>query len=117
MGWQHFFAGTAESEIKAEFHRLDKENTGSIDFVEWTYTLQPEEISRMAVQCKETGPLAKAALSPEELLLLRNLQRRVRDICSLAKALEVRVMLDAEWVAIQPAIDHLALNMQRNSTP
>jgi len=112
-GWHHFFSEIPESEIKAEFRRLDTENTGSIDFMEWTYTLQPEELSRMVIQCKETGPLAKAALSPEELLLLRNLQRRVHDICSLAKDLKVRVMLDAEWVAIQPAIDHLALNMQR----
>lgn len=112
-GWQHFFSETAESEIKAEFHRLDTENTSSIDFMEWTYTLQPDQLSQMVIQCKERGPLAKAALSPEELLLLRNLQRRVRDICSLARELQVRVMIDAEWVAIQPAIDYLALHMQR----
>merc|ERR1712048_558361 len=30
-----------------------------------------------------------------------------------SQELGVRVMIDAEWVAIQPVIDHLAISMQR----
>merc|ERR1719262_1199455 len=55
----------------------------------------------------------KAALNDEELVLYHNLVKRVMKIMNLAQELGVRVMVDAEWTDIQPAIDHIVLFLQR----
>jgi len=111
-GWQKFFTGD-EDVIRAEFDRMDTKKNGTIDYIEWTYGLSPSQLSSLVKTCKEEGSLSRSALNEEELILFDNMQSRVDRICALAQRLGVRVMLDAEWVAVQPAIDYLALAMQR----
>jgi proline dehydrogenase len=62
--------------------------------------------------------LFRAALQGNELEMMENLFRRVDEVCQLAANMKVRVMIDAEWTAIQPAIDSIVLEMQRKyNTP
>merc|ERR1719499_2356906 len=70
-------------------------------------------INELARSCLNEGPMYKAALNDEELVLYWNLVKRVMKIMDLAQELGVRVMVDAEWTDIQPAIDHLVLSLQR----
>lgn len=44
---------------------------------------------------------------------MNNLLARMDCIVGLASELGVRVMIDAEWVAVQPAIAHITVNLQR----
>lgn len=111
-GWRHHF-DTDESSIKAEFDKLDKDGDGMVNFVEWNASLTPEDVSRICHSCKSAGKLTNAALNDEELQLLANLRARTRRIVKLADDLGVRVMIDAEWMAIQPVINHLVLDLQR----
>jgi proline dehydrogenase len=113
-GWEHFFTISSEEEIRAAFDRMggDKQ-TGTINYIKWTYNLNPEDLTELVSRCRESGALTMATLDDNELQLLANLRRRVHGICKLANDLGVRVMLDAEWTEIQPAIDHLAVGMMR----
>jgi len=52
-------------------------------------------------------------LDDTELELYWNLISRVKKILDEAQRLGVRVMIDAEWIDIQPAIDHIVLHLQR----
>jgi proline dehydrogenase len=113
-GWEQFFTIESEEEISAAFERMGgNQKTGTINYNEWVYHLQPEDLNALVSRCRATGALSLATLDEVELQLLANLRRRVHGICKLANDLGVRVMLDAEWTEIQPAIDHLAIKMQR----
>jgi proline dehydrogenase len=112
-GWHHFFNVTDEQEIWNKFDKLDQTRDGKIRLSDWTNSLTLEELSDLVNTCKETGPLYEAALTPEELKLMSNLLGRMDRIVGLASELGVRVMIDAEWVAIQPAIANITVNLQR----
>lgn len=112
-GWHHFFNVTDEQEIRNTFDRLDQTRDGKVRLSDWTNSLSLEELSDLVNTCKETGPLYEAALTPEELKLMANLLERMDRIVGLASELGVRVMIDAEWVAIQPAIANITVNLQR----
>jgi len=112
VGWLHFFDAD-ESAIKEEFDRIDKDLDGQVNFVEWNSRLSPEDVTRICASCKGGGKLTQAALNAQELQLLANLRERTRRIVKLAQDLGVRVMIDAEWIAVQPAINYLVLDLQR----
>jgi proline dehydrogenase len=57
--------------------------------------------------------MKRAALTEEELQLYFNMVCRIKRIMDLAQELGVRVMVDAEWLDIQPAIDHMVIFLQR----
>jgi proline dehydrogenase len=112
-GWKRFFNMTTSEEIRAQFDKVDSDKDGEIDIVDWLSSLTLRDLPRLVSACKEQGPLYRAALSNPELEKVDNLLARVDEICTLAYEKQVRVMIDAEWTAIQPAIDSVVLEMQR----
>ena len=112
-GWQRLFTSASREEIRSQFDRVDTDRDGEIDIVDWLSSLTLRDLPRLVSTCKEQGPLFKAVLTPPELEKVDNLLARVDEICSLASEKHVRVMIDAEWTAIQPAIDNVVLEMQR----
>lgn len=112
-GWRHFFVPTDEAELRKRFDDIDRDQDGLITYLEWAEFARLSEINALVRSCTEEGPLFHAALNDEELELYQNLVGRVKKILDLAQSLEVRVMVDAEWMDIQPAIDHMVLFLQR----
>ena len=112
-GWKRFFTFTSEAEIRAAFDKIDSDKDGTIDIVDWMSSLSLVDVSQLVNSCKDEGPLYRAALDAGELEMMKNLLRRCDEICGLAALLKVRVMIDAEWSAIQPAIDNTIMHMQR----
>uniref|UniRef100_A0A7S1QNH5 Proline dehydrogenase n=1 Tax=Alexandrium catenella TaxID=2925 RepID=A0A7S1QNH5_ALECA len=112
-GWRRLFKVGDEQELRDIFRKLDADNDGIITFAEWAESLDLLGINELCRSCLEEGPLYKAALNDEEAKLYGNLCRRVQKILDLAQELGVRVMIDAEWLDIQPAIDHLVIFLQR----
>jgi proline dehydrogenase len=112
-GWKHFFVTTDEAEIRKKFDAIDRDQDGLITYMEWADFARLSEINALVRSCTDEGPLFHAALNEEELTLYQNLVGRVKKILDLAESLGVRVMVDAEWTDIQPAIDHMVLFLQR----
>jgi len=113
LGWKHFFNYQSDDEIREAFDKLDTDQDNEIDLVDWMSSLSLLELSKLVSSCKEKGPLYRASLNEEEMDQMNNLMRRCDEICALAHQLHVRVMIDAEWTAIQPAIDNTIMHMQR----
>jgi len=120
LDWETYSAGTRrlfkvedEAALRANFDRIDSDKDGVITFLEWSESARLSEVNSLCRSCVDQGPLYRAALDDKELELYFNLVRRVQRVMDLARELGVRVMVDAEWVDIQPAIDHLVIFLQR----
>jgi proline dehydrogenase len=113
QGWKRYFLVTSDDELRQKFEAIDTDGDGVIDFLEWSNSVRLSEINSLVRSCTEEGPLFRAALDEEEVILYRNMCDRVKKIMDLAQQLGVRVMVDAEWMDIQPAIDHIVLFLQR----
>jgi len=112
-GWRSMFHVRDEEELRQFFAKLDTSGDGVISFLEWSESINLSEINELCRSCTEEGPLFQAALDDAELDLYWNMISRVKKILDEAQQLGVRVMIDAEWMDIQPAIDHLVIHLQR----
>ena len=113
-GWAKLFVVQDEDELRQKFKELDADGDGLISYWEWTESMRLSEINTLVKgSCREEGPVYRSALDEEEVRLYRNLCDRVKKIMGLAQELGVRVMVDAEWTDIQPAIDHMVIFLQR----
>jgi proline dehydrogenase len=117
-GWIENFRFDEENDqqmawLQDAFERFDSTGDGTIDAVEWTTRLRPEDMARIAGRCLEEGPFARAALSETEAALVASTIARVRGLAEMAHELDVRLMIDAEHSYFQPAIDNVVLDLQR----
>jgi len=112
-GWQKFFHVRSDEELRSTFDAIDTDQDGLITWLEWSASVKLSEINALVRNCQNQGPLYHAALDDEEVKLYKNMCDRVQKIMDLAQKLGVRVMVDAEWMDIQPAIDHIVLSLQR----
>ncbi|KAG7375879.1 hypothetical protein PHYPSEUDO_014955 [Phytophthora pseudosyringae] len=99
-----------EEEIQQLFAELDQSSgDGVIDYVDWVSFLDPFDLTM--------GPLtqfiAEEPLSDNEKTQLRNMIARLESLANDAAERGVKLMVDAEQTYMQPAIDHLTLNLQR----
>jgi proline dehydrogenase len=113
-GWRKWFEDPGDEKLREIFDSLDHRGTGKIDYLDWTNSMRLSELRALVLTCRDKGPLYRAALTEEEIELYFNMIRRVQAIFDLARDLGVRVMVDAEWCDIQPAINHIVLFLQRN---
>ncbi|KAF1772282.1 FAD-linked oxidoreductase-like [Phytophthora cactorum] len=100
-----------EEEIEKLFNELDQSSgDGVIDYVDWVSFLDPFDLTM--------GPLTQfieeEPLSDNEKTQLRNMIARLESLANDAAERGVKLMVDAEQTYMQPAIDHLTLNLQRN---
>lgn len=112
-GWKRFFVVKSDQELRQMFDEIDVDGDGYIDYLNWSTSLRLSTVNELCRSCAKEGPLFKAALDDEEVRLYFNMINRVKSIMDLAQELQVRVMVDAEWMDIQPAIDHIVLFLQR----
>ncbi|KAE9024772.1 Proline dehydrogenase 1 [Phytophthora fragariae] len=99
-----------EEEIQQLFAELDQSSgDGVIDYVDWVSFLDPFDLTM--------GPLTQfieeEPLSDNEKTQLRNMIARLESLANDAAERGVKLMVDAEQTYMQPAIDHLTLNLQR----
>ena len=81
-------------------------------------TLSPRDLPRITRACREQGPLSMATPTEEELELIENMYNRGYALAEEAAQNGTRLLIDAEQVRFQPAIDNLVLDLQQkyNST-
>jgi proline dehydrogenase len=111
-GWREAFE-MSDEEIEAVFERIDTDMDGDVDLVEFTNALPLHAIGPLVQRCRSKGPLYRSALDVDECAGLERMLARLDGIALHAKALGVRLMIDAEHTYFQPAIDHTVLRLSR----
>ncbi|KAL7573366.1 hypothetical protein ACA910_011726 [Epithemia clementina (nom. ined.)] len=108
-GFQNAGNHMDEQEIGQLFQAMDLGGDGHIDYLDWLSFVNPMDLTM--------GPLTpyfeEGPLSNKEKLQLANMLQRLKLLAKAASERNVRLMVDAEQTYMQPAIDHLVLNLQR----
>lgn len=120
--------------IDALFDAIDQDGSGGIDILEWTDFLSLQTLGRMPVPESIVAlhdnagkdhdaklhsshqvimPGAPQRLDDEMIDRLSNMLERARMLAQAAKSAGVTIMFDAEQTYLQPAIDHVVLQMQQ----
>jgi proline dehydrogenase len=108
------------AEAEGLFNSMDKGKDGMIDYLEWTSSLQLEDMvtrqffvrsgfNKSLITRNGSLPL----LNEQETKLMDSLMERVNTIAEAAHRKGVRLLIDAEQTYMQPVIDHVALKLQR----
>jgi len=101
-----------------ELMPTDSSGTGydtdrKVDYITWSMLLAPADLPKITAGCREVGPLALAAPTEEEVELIEKMYERGHALAQEAARCGVRLLVDAEQVRFQPAIDNLVLDLQR----
>jgi proline dehydrogenase len=111
--YTRLFSDGSPARLDDLFSYLDPLKTGSIDFLSWSARVRLRDVPAIVRFCREPGPLAAASLTEEELKLLDAALGRLRALANAAAASGVRLFVDAEQDAVQPAIAAAARALQR----
>lgn len=95
------------------FDQFDPDGTGMVDYITWSLNLKPTDLPKITRTCKEVGPLALATPTDEEIELIEAMYQRGRTLAETATNAGTRLLIDAEQVRFQPAIDNLVLDLQK----
>jgi proline dehydrogenase len=99
-----------EKKMAKLFRKMDVDNSGDIDYVEWINFLDPRLLGGLNPEFKSQG---LKTLSEEELKQMNAMIHRLESLAQVTAQLKVRLMVDAEQTYFQPAIDHFVLHLQR----
>jgi len=102
-----------EVRIQEIFEEFDPNDTGYIDYITWSMMLSPLDLPKIVKSCTYAGRLADACPTDEEITLLNAMYNRGRKLGKEASKCGARLLIDAEQVRYQPAIDNLVLELQR----
>ncbi|KAL7562242.1 hypothetical protein ACA910_004049 [Epithemia clementina (nom. ined.)] len=98
-----------EHELAQLFQAMDLGKDGHIDYLDWLSFVNPMDLTM--------GPLTpyfeQGPLSDKEKTQLANMMKRLELLAKAASEKGVRLLVDAEQTYMQPAIDHVVLNLQR----
>lgn len=112
MGYNLYFKDSDVS-VKDIFEEFDPEGVGSIDYITWSMMLRTTDLPKITARCKEAGPLALATPTDEEIELIDAMYARGHVLGEEAAKTGTRLLIDAEQVRYQPAIDSLVLDLQQ----
>jgi proline dehydrogenase len=107
------FFNDGEASVKAIFEEFDPNLTGNVDYITWSMNLAPKDLHKITANCREVGPLALATPTEEEIELIEAMFDRGRVLANEAAKVGTRLLIDAEQVRFQPAIDSLVLDLQQ----
>ena len=99
--------------MKHIFEQFDPDDTGRVDYITWSLNLKPTDLPKITNSCREVGPLALATPTDEEIELIEAMYQRGRTLAETATGVGTRLLIDAEQVRYQPAIDNLVLDLQK----
>jgi proline dehydrogenase len=100
-------------DLKRIIEEFDPDNTGMVDYITWSMNLNPKDLPKITAACREVGPLALAAPTEEEIELIEAMYERGHALAKEAAKCKTCLLIDAEQVRFQPAIDNLVLNLQQ----
>ena len=111
--YARLFSDGTPSRLDELFAYLDPGGSGAIDLLSWTRRVRLGDVPAIVRLCRAPGPLAASALTPAEYDGLDAMLGRLRGLATAAATAGVRLFVDAEQAAVQPAIAHAARALQR----
>mmetsp|Transcript_26166 Transcript_26166/g.40254 ORF Transcript_26166/g.40254 Transcript_26166/m.40254 type:complete len:580 (+) Transcript_26166:76-1815(+) len=109
----NLFFNDGDASLKDIFEEFDPNGTGNVDYISWSMCLTPKDLPLITKQCRDIGPLALATPTEEEVELIEAMYERGRELGTEAAKVGTRLLIDAEQVRFQPAIDNLVLDLQQ----
>lgn len=88
---------------------LDITKNPSIDFIDWMRLVDPNQLSMGPI----TSLIKTKPLDSHEQEQIQRTFQRLEKIAAEAARCEVKLMVDAEQTYLQPVIDHMTLQLQR----
>eukprot|EP00571_Detonula_confervacea_P002260 CAMPEP_0172329058 /NCGR_PEP_ID=MMETSP1058-20130122/60674_1 /TAXON_ID=83371 /ORGANISM="Detonula confervacea, Strain CCMP 353" /LENGTH=588 /DNA_ID=CAMNT_0013046205 /DNA_START=387 /DNA_END=2153 /DNA_ORIENTATION=+ len=111
--YEHHFH-TDDGKLTEILEFLDPSNaTGMIDYISFSQMFTPYTLSKFTLKCKNVGPLALATPSDEEVVLMKKMSKRLHTLAEEAARCGTKMLIDAEHLKYQPAIDNLVLELQQ----
>lgn len=110
--YEHFH-GDEQKALDEMLDFLDPENSGMIDYISFAKLLTPYTLSSFTLKCKKVGPLALATPSDDEIVLMKMISERLNSLAEEAVKCGTKLLIDAEHVKYQPAIDSFVLELQQ----
>lgn len=103
------------SDMTSLFRKIDQDGNGNINYLEWLEALDPSDRTTRPFFTKGFASDGGALdpLTPQQEQGMTNMLGRLERLVSAASEKRVRLMIDAEQTYMQPAIDHMALLLQR----
>ena len=84
-----------------------------IDYISFSQMLSPYTLPAFTLKCKDVGPLALATPSDDEIVLMKKMSERLHILAEEASRAGTKLLVDAEHLKYQPAIDNLVLELQQ----
>jgi proline dehydrogenase len=110
--YEHFY-GDDQKALDEMLDFLDPENNGMIDYISFAKLLTPYTLSSFTLKCKKIGPLAMATPSDDEIVLMKKISERLNSLAEEAAKCGTKLLIDAEHVKYQPAIDSFVSELQQ----
>ena len=82
--YETLFTDASPARINQIFNRLDRKNTGFVDYLEWSKQISLGDVPRIVKNCREHGPLFHASLTDNEYTLLKRMMQRLDDLADAA---------------------------------
>eukprot|EP00121_Abeoforma_whisleri_P001203 Awhi_evm1s1070 len=95
--------------VEKLFKMVDKNGDGQIDYYEWTSHVDPITLSMGSLSTFRRT----ASLNQESIQRMENMVGRLESLAEAANEKGVHLLIDAEQTYMQPAIDHMVVNLQR----
>jgi proline dehydrogenase len=108
---QHFHVDNEH--LKTVVESLDTNNTGVVDYISFAEMLTPYNLPSFTFKCKSVGPLALVTPSSDEISLMKRMSERLHTLAEEAFQCGTRLLVDAEHMKYQPAIDNLVVELQK----
>jgi proline dehydrogenase len=112
QGYHLFFHDSEHSRMR-EMMNAAETSSGHIDYITWSMMLRPSELPLIVKGCKQVGPLSQSTPTLEEIALFERMCERMQELANEAAKTGTRLLVDAEQVRFQPAIDSMVLDLQR----
>eukprot|EP00569_Conticribra_weissflogii_P007486 CAMPEP_0171345142 /NCGR_PEP_ID=MMETSP0878-20121228/20908_1 /TAXON_ID=67004 /ORGANISM="Thalassiosira weissflogii, Strain CCMP1336" /LENGTH=575 /DNA_ID=CAMNT_0011848487 /DNA_START=334 /DNA_END=2061 /DNA_ORIENTATION=+ len=104
---------TDDDNLEEVIETLDPNNTGMIDYIAFAKMFTPYELPMYTQKCRDIGPLALVTPSNEEIALMKKMSERLHTLAEEAEKCGTKLLIDAEHMKYQPAIDSLVLELQQ----
>ncbi|KAL7538216.1 hypothetical protein ACHAXR_008369 [Thalassiosira sp. AJA248-18] len=104
---------TDEDKLANIIQTLDPCNMGRIDYISFAQIMNPYTLPSYTLTCTDVGPLALATPSDDEIMLMKKMCERLETMAQEAVNCGTKLLIDAEHLKYQPAIDSLVLGLQR----
>eukprot|EP00055_Hartaetosiga_balthica_P002319 m.3573 g.3573 ORF g.3573 m.3573 type:complete len:598 (+) comp2090_c0_seq1:112-1905(+) len=114
-GFKKYFPKIPDDKVLSYMNKTFERSSDSnaIDYIYWTHNLQVNELWDLIQSAGEGIELTSKVPNIQERELLANMMERCDKLVEHSRKSHVKLLIDAEHLCFQPAIDNFVLTLQR----